>query len=183
MKLRSKRVYLRAPVPEDRDRLIELYRLSREHFRGYANSHYNSERFDAMLREAALESNEYFVICRTADDAIVGTVNFSQIFRKSFQNAFIGYQLFAGYTGQGFMTEAVDLALRRAFGQMGLHRIEANVQPRNKPSIAVLLRNGFTKEGFSRRYLKINGRWRDHERWAILREDWLANKRNGRDGS
>ena len=180
MRLSSNKVYLRGPGPEDRDSLIALYRSSRQHFRRYANYHFDSERFDAMLRDAALESNEYFVICRRGDDAIVGTLTLSQIFRKSFQNAYLGYQLFAGYTGCGYMTEAVDRALRRAFRDLGLHRIEANVQPGNKPSIAILIRNGFTKEGFSRRYLKINGKWCDHERWAILKEDWLTGKRNGR---
>jgi ribosomal-protein-alanine N-acetyltransferase len=73
------------------------------------------------------------------------------------------------------MTEAVNLALRHAFKNLKLHRIEANVQPENFPSIAVLKRCGFSKEGFSRRYLKIKGKWRDHERWAIIKEDWKIN--------
>jgi ribosomal-protein-alanine N-acetyltransferase len=72
------------------------------------------------------------------------------------------------------MTEAVAEVLTRSFTVLELHRIEANVQPVNTASIAVLQRNGFTKEGFSRRYLKIGGRWRDHERWAIIKEDWKA---------
>jgi ribosomal-protein-alanine N-acetyltransferase len=183
MKLRSKRVYLRHPVPDDCDELIDLYRSSRSHFRGYANAEYTRERFELMLLEAAKDTNEHFVICRTDDDRIVGTVSLSQIFRRLFQNAYIGYQLFAGNTGQGYMTEAVALALRFAFTGLNLHRIEASVQPSNKRSIAVLQRNGFVMEGFSRRYLKINGRWRDHERWAILKEDWLAKKANGRNSS
>ena len=70
------------------------------------------------------------------------------------------------------MSEGVRLVLRFAFLDLKLHRIEANVQPENEPSRAVLRRSGFTQEGFSRKYLKIGGRWRDHERWAILREDW-----------
>jgi ribosomal-protein-alanine N-acetyltransferase len=100
----------------------------------------------------------------------------SQIFRQSFQNAYLGYQLFAGFTGNGYMTEAVSLVLKFSFDDLGLHRIEANVQPHNLPSIAVLRRCGFTQEGFSRRYLKIGGRWRDHERWAIIKEDWKQKK-------
>ncbi len=183
MKLRSKRVYLRPPELKDRDALISLYGSSRRHFRGYANSDYTRERFELMLRDASLDSNEHFLVCRTDDNGIIGTLNLSQIFRKLFQNAYLGYQLFAGYTGRGYMTEAVELALRFAFTDLRLHRVEANVQPTNKPSIAVLQRNGFAKEGFSRRYLKINGRWRDHERWAILKEDWNAKNANGRNGS
>ncbi len=62
------------------------------------------------------------------------------------------------------MTEAVEILLRFAFKNLKLHRIEANVQPQNAASIAVLQRTNFTKEGFSPKYLKIGGRWRDHER-------------------
>ena len=70
------------------------------------------------------------------------------------------------------MTEALRLAMRHAFRVLKLHRVEANIQPTNRPSIAVVKRLGFRREGYSRRYLKISGRWRDHERWAILKEDW-----------
>ena len=73
------------------------------------------------------------------------------------------------------MTEAVALVLKHAFSNLKLHRVEANVQPHNTLSINVLKRCGFMKEGFSRNYLKISGRWRDHERWAIIKEDWIKN--------
>lgn len=149
-----------------------MYRSSRRHFSGVINTRFDRNSMSRLLDDARSESNEYFVICRRDDDAIVGTINLSQIFRKSFQNAYLGYALGANFTGYGYMTEAVGMILTIAFYELKLHRIEANVQPSNKSSIAVLKRNGFTKEGFSRRYLKIGGRWRDHERWAILREDW-----------
>jgi [ribosomal protein S5]-alanine N-acetyltransferase len=180
MKLRSKKVFLRAPAASDYERLAALYLSSRKHFAGFADASYSQAKFDSMLRESESSSNEYFLVCRAEDGVIVGTVNLSQIFLKSFQNAYLGYQLFAGFTGLGLMTEAVGLVLHHAFIGLGLHRVEANVQPSNKTSIAVLRRNGFTKEGFSRRYLKINGRWRDHERWAILKEDWIELEKNER---
>jgi ribosomal-protein-alanine N-acetyltransferase len=69
------------------------------------------------------------------------------------------------------MSEGIELVLRQAFGPMGLHRLEANIQPANAASIALAKGAGFRLEGFSPRYLKIDGRWRDHERWAILAED------------
>jgi ribosomal-protein-alanine N-acetyltransferase len=69
------------------------------------------------------------------------------------------------------MSEGLRLVLRRAFGRLGLHRVEANVHPGNTSSRALVRRLGFRREGFSRRYLKVAGRWRDHERWALLRED------------
>ena len=76
------------------------------------------------------------------------------------------------------MTEAVRLLLRHAFARMKLHRVEANIQPGNLASLALVKRAGFIKEGYSRRYLKICGRWRDHERWAILAEDWKAGRKH-----
>jgi ribosomal-protein-alanine N-acetyltransferase len=72
------------------------------------------------------------------------------------------------------MREGLELVLRRAFGDLRLHRIEANIQPGNHASIALAKGAGFQREGFSPRYLKIGGRWRDHERWAILADDWRA---------
>jgi ribosomal-protein-alanine N-acetyltransferase len=99
-------------------------------------------------------------------------VNLSQVFRGSFNNAFMGFYGFTPFVRHGYMTEAVDLALRHAFRSMGLHRVEANLQPANHRSRALVEGLGFRLEGFSPRYLKISGRWRDHERWAILAEEW-----------
>ena len=73
--------------------------------------------------------------------------------------------------GQGYMGDAVRLVIRHAFDGLGLHRLEANIQPDNVASIRLVEHCGFHKEGLSRRYLKIGGRWRDHERWAILADE------------
>jgi [ribosomal protein S5]-alanine N-acetyltransferase len=70
------------------------------------------------------------------------------------------------------MTEALPLALRHAFQTLELHRVEANIMPTNRSSLALVTRANFRREGYSPRYLKIAGRWRDHERWALLAEDW-----------
>lgn len=172
----SQRVYLRELRESDFDELALRFAASRNHLRGFAATNFDRQTFQEILASSKLETNEAFLICTTDDDTIAGQIALSQIFRKSFQNAYLGYQLFTGFTGKGFMTEAVGLVLKKAFIDLELHRIEANVQPENKPSIAVLRRNGFTKEGFSKRYLKIGGRWRDHERWAIVKEDWRNNR-------
>lgn len=63
----------------------------------------------------------------------------------------------------------MSVVIRRAFGELKLHRLEANIQPGNVASIALVRACGFALEGYSPRYLKIGGRWRDHERWALLR--------------
>jgi [ribosomal protein S5]-alanine N-acetyltransferase len=126
----------------------------------------DSEAYHAYL--ARLDDRKFgYLACRRDDDEIVGWLNVSEIVRGALQSAFLGYGGVAAHTGHGYMTEAVQLVVRDAFGPLGLHRLEANIQPGNLASIALARRCGFEKEGFSPRYLKVGGRWRDHERWAI----------------
>jgi ribosomal-protein-alanine N-acetyltransferase len=166
------RLYLRHPTAADEPELTALNRASADFHRPWVRPPTTSEEFAAYLARAAGDDFEGLLLCKKADDAIVGVVNFSQIFRGGFQNAYSGYYLGAAYAGQGYMTEGLGLALDHAFGPLGLHRIEANIQPANLASKAVVARLGFRLEGFSPRYLKVAGRWRDHERWAILSEEW-----------
>jgi len=77
----------------------------------------------------------------------------------------------AAFAHRGMMTQAVRLMARYAFDEIALHRLEANIQPANLASIALVQRVGFRKEGFSPRYLQINGVWCDHERWALSESD------------
>jgi hypothetical protein len=95
-----------------------------------------------------------------------------EIVRGAFKSAYVGYFAFAALAGRGYMTEGFALALDFALRDFGLHRVEANVQPDNVRSLALVERLGFTREGYSRRYVKIAGRWRDHVRYAMLAEDW-----------
>ena len=113
-----------------------------------------------------------FFVWLDEPSALVGVVNLSEIVFGCFRSAYLGYYAFVPYAGRGYMTQGLELVIDRAFDDMKLHRLEANIQPGNGPSKALVKRLGFRREGFSPRYLKINGRWRDHERWAILSEDW-----------
>ncbi len=72
------------------------------------------------------------------------------------------------------MSEGLQLAVRCAFSTLRLHRLEANIQPGNLASVALVRRCGFVREGFSRAYLRVSGRWRDHERWALVAHDWKS---------
>jgi ribosomal-protein-alanine N-acetyltransferase len=135
--------------------------------------------YDAYLERSRRPSSAYFVAHRVEDDAIVGFLNISEIVRGKLLSAFLGYGGIAGFEGQGYMREALELVLREAFTKLGLHRLEANIQPGNHSSIALARRCGFELEGFSPRYLKVGGRWRDHERWAIRAETWRARRRSG----
>lgn len=113
-----------------------------------------------------------FIARERESGRIVGIVNLSEIVRGFFQSAYMGYYGMVGMGGRGLMSEAVSLVLTQAFDDLGLHRVEANIQPGNDPSRALVKRLGFRQEGYSPRYLKINGEWRDHERWAVLSEEW-----------
>lgn len=120
------------------------------------------------------ETEECFLIIEKSSGSIAGAINMSQIFLKGFCSAYLGYYLFDGFTGRGLMTSAIDGVLLLSFRELGLHRLEANIQPGNDGSIALVQRCGFQKEGYSRKYLFVAGDWRDHERWAIIKEDWEA---------
>ena len=135
------------------------------------------EAFDALIERSRGEDYE-FLLARLRDgDRIAGSFQLSQIFRGGFQNAYLGFALGAEYVGQGYAREALELTLRHAFTKLRLHRVEANVQPANHRSKGLVERCGFRLEGYSPRYLKIGGRWRDHERYALTVEDWRGPSR------
>jgi ribosomal-protein-alanine N-acetyltransferase len=168
------RVFLRAPVATDRAEFVSLMRASRAFHRPWATAPTDDDRFAAYLADSQRPDFEAMLVCRREDGAIVGFFNLSQIVRRALQSAYLGYAVGKPFAGQGYMREGLELVLRRAFGDLRLHRIEANIQPGNHASIALAKGAGFQREGFSPRYLKIGGRWRDHERWAILADDWRA---------
>ena len=132
--------------------------------------------FREYLVRALRESSKFFLACRTEDGAIVGFLNLNEIVRGSFQSAYLGYGAVARFAGRGYMREGLELVLAESFGPLGLHRVEANIQPGNAASIALARGAGFVLEGVSPNYLKIGGAWRDHERWAIRRELWEARR-------
>ncbi|HTT29595.1 MAG TPA: GNAT family protein [Solirubrobacteraceae bacterium] len=175
------RVYLRSPAHEDRAEFIGLMRASRAFHRPWATAPTDDEAFDAYLVDSRRPDFEAMLVCRRADAAILGFFNLSHITRGSLQSAYLGYAVGSKFANQGYMREGLDLVVRVAFETLRLHRIEANIQPGNQASIALARGAGFTREGFSPRYLKIGGRWRDHERWAVLAEDWR--ERDGRVGA
>ncbi len=116
-------------------------------------------------------NHKCILLCDEGGD-IAGVFNLSEIVRGVFQNAYLGYSVVIDYAAKGYMSRGLKLVLEKVFVEMGLHRLEANIQPTNISSIQLVKTNGFRKEGFSPRYLNINGEWRDFERWAITYEDW-----------
>jgi ribosomal-protein-alanine N-acetyltransferase len=168
------RVLLRAPTRADEREFLALMRMSRAFHRPWATAPTDEERFAAYLADARRPDFEALLVCRREDDAIIGFFNVSQIVRRRLQSAYLGYAAGAPFAGKGYMREGLELVLRHVFTDMRLHRLEANIQPDNHASLALVRGAGFRREGFSPRYLKIGGRWRDHERWAILADEWTA---------
>jgi ribosomal-protein-alanine N-acetyltransferase len=165
------RVRLAPPTPRDRGDFLDLVHASRAFHRGWSDPPADAAAYAALMQRNRAAEFDFSLLRRLEDDAILGVFELSQIFRGGFQNAYLGYWVGAPHTGQGYMTEGMGLLLRRAFDELRLHRLEANIQPHNQPSLALAERSGFRREGFSPRYLKVGGRWRDHERWAILAEE------------
>lgn len=175
------RVHLRPPVAGDARRFIDAVNASRRLHGRWVQAPATPAAFRTYVARSAGarhgDQHAGFLAIRIADGALIGVVNISEIVRGAFRSAYLGYYGFLPHAGRGYMTEALSLALDQAFGTLALHRIEANVQPANARSIALLERSGFTREGYSRRYMKLGGRWRDHVRYAMLAEDWKALRR------
>lgn len=135
---------------------------------------FNHEEFGGYLERIGEGRTVPFFVRRRSDDRLAGVINVSEPVMGIFRSAYLGFYAFAGLERQGYMTEGLALVLDRAFDELGFHRLEANIQPANTASTALVSRVGFRKEGFSPRYLFIDGAWRDHDRWAILSDEWSA---------
>lgn len=168
----SPRVCIRKPTAEDCQALLSLTQRSKALHFPWVSPPLDVLGYAAYLDRCQADDFEGLLICDLASQQIVGVANLSQIFYKTSQNAYLGYYANVDFARQGLMSEGICLVLDHAFYTLGLHRVEANIQPGNASSINLVRRLGFTQEGFSRRYLKINGDWRDHERWALIIEDW-----------
>lgn len=153
--------------PADAPALIAANAASQSHHLPWVKSFTDQAGFDAWFGRSVTGPN-VSLIARADDGGIVGVINISEIAMGAFQSAYLGYYGMIQYAGQGLMSEALRQAIAFAFDDLGLHRLETNIQPGNVASIALVKRLGFRQEGFSERYLKIGGQWRDHERWALL---------------
>lgn len=166
-------VFLTDVTRADGPDVIAAHLDSRDHHLPWVTTFTDLAGFDAWF--ARLDpARTVSLIARHRDGGIVGLCTLSEIVRGGFQSAYLGFHGMRVFASKGLMTQAVRLTVQHAFTTLELHRVEANIQPGNTKSIALAQRVGFTKEGYSRDYLKIGGAWRDHERWAILATDLRA---------
>ena len=168
------RIFLRRLAPGDQSEFLRLVRESRHFHYPWVAPPTGASGFQALVERAQSGTLVSLLVCERGSRAMLGVFNLSQIFRGDFRSAYLGYYGHIAFARQGYMREGLELVVRYAFGKVGLHRIEANIQPGNLRSLDLVERCGFMREGFSPRYLKVAGRWRDHERWAITLEAWRA---------
>jgi [ribosomal protein S5]-alanine N-acetyltransferase len=130
--------------------------------------------FSKYLERSDLTSAVCMVVCLGEGGDLAGIVNLNEIVRGSYQRTTLGYAAFLPYAGQGYMSAGVAFAVRHAFEQLSLNRVEADIQPANTASLKLVERLGFRREGYSPGFIKIDGVWRDHERWAISKQADLS---------
>ena len=164
------RVYLRPVRGDDRNEFLALMRTSQHLHQPWISPPLTDATFTGYLARTGQEDHEGLLICNKSDDAITGVININNIVRGSFLSASLGYYAGAPFAGQGLMREGLELVKGYAFYTLGLHRLEANIQPDNHRSIALVTQCGFEREGMSPEFLFIDGKWRDHERWTAVHD-------------
>jgi [ribosomal protein S5]-alanine N-acetyltransferase len=105
------------------------------------------------------------------DGAVIGRITLNNVVRGAFQSCSLGYFVRSAANGRGHATAAVRLMLATAFGELGLHRVEAGTLVHNVRSQRVLENNGFVRFGLAPHYLRIQGRWQDHVLFQVLNPD------------
>ena len=166
------RTRLARPTQRKEQEFLRAVHRSRRLHRNRVTPPDSSARYREYLKAARRKNQESFFILNRVTGELAGVVNISGIILGYFKSAFLGYYAFLPHAGSGLMKDGLTQAINYAFLELKLHRLEANILPDNKRSKGLVESLGFRLEGYSPRYLKICGRWRDHERWAILTEEW-----------
>ena len=158
---------LRAPQLSDLTAFVSNARRSRRLHTPWVQAPQSESQFLAYLERMSQPGHYALLLEAVQSGELLGVFNLSNAVMGGFRSAYLGYYVFAGHERQGHMKRGMKLFSQHALNKLKLHRIEANIQPANRPSIALVQATGFHLEGYSPRYLKISGRWRDHERWAL----------------
>jgi [ribosomal protein S5]-alanine N-acetyltransferase len=177
MEVQAPDVELRLPESGDVDAFLELVVRNRDHFRPYEPRRPPAyftlagqrDQIAAAQRQARLGERYEFGIWENGL-GLVGRISLGGISRGALQNAYLGYGVDRDHGGRGIATQAVRLAVRIAFEDLGLHRVQAAVVPENRASARVLEKAGFREEGLARRYLFLDGQWKDHRMFALTHD-------------
>jgi len=165
-------IQLRELKKEDMPAFLAAIQSSQSLHTPWVKAPLTPDEFDEFFQRFQQPNQKSFLVCDMFG-AIAGVFNVSEIVRGAFQNAYLGFYVINDFSEKGYMSAGLKLLLKKVFLELELHRLEANIQPQNKNSINLVKRNGFRYEGYSPRYLKINGEWRGHEHWAMTLEDYI----------
>ena len=184
--IRTPNLYLRAPQANDHAAWAVLRMESREFLTPWEPTWNEDDltrasfrlRAKRAAREISTDEAYSLFIFETGTETLLGGLTLGLIRRGVAQACTLGYWMGRRHAGRGHMTEAVRGAVRFAFSDLALHRVEAACLPNNEPSRRLLERVGFQHEGLARAYLKINGNWADHLLYAALSSDTLPGSRS-----
>ena len=164
---------LEVPSKRRRAEFLAAVKRSRRLHGHWASPPRTAKAFNRSLERSSSKAHVgYWVVTESGE--LAGAININEIVRGRFHSGYLGYDAFVPHNGRGYMKTGLRAAVSRAFRQLPSYRLEANIQPDNEASRRLVKRLGFKLEGFSPRYLKIAGRWRDHERWAVTVEIWIV---------
>jgi [ribosomal protein S5]-alanine N-acetyltransferase len=179
MDLTGNRIYIRFFEDSDAESLLDLHVRNRELFQKYSptfpDDYYtlDSKRKYIVnsIKQREEDKNYNFGIYLKENDKLIGDVDLFNVNRGALQRCLIGYSLDKEYNGNGYMTEAVSLAVKFAFDELKLHRIDAGTMLSNTGSMRVLEKAGFHREGIEKKGVKINGQWEDHQIFALISDN------------
>lgn len=158
---------IRPVTAADAAAFVAAAKASRRLHRPWVQPPCDADAFARYLERFDGTAHHGFVV--DVDGELAGAIHLTNIVMGALRSGYLGYYAFTGFAGRGLMTQGLNAVVKHAFGPLGLHRVEANIQPGNAASVALVRRCGFQLEGYSPKYLKIAGRWRDHERWARVK--------------
>ena len=165
----SARTLVRPLTGDDACAFLALTEESSQFHRKWIKMPTDSDAFERYLSGFDDKNAFCFVVCDA--DSIVGFVSLTGIEREPYHRGRLGYGVFEQYAKMGYMSFGLEYVIRLAFEDLKLHRIEADIQPGNDPSKWLIKKIGFTYEGISERFIRVNGKWIDHERWALTFDD------------
>jgi ribosomal-protein-alanine N-acetyltransferase len=171
LSLQGFRTRIQAPEAADEEAFLGAMRDSVGLHHPWVSAPRDHAGWQRYMKRLERDNEAGFLVKRIHDNVICGVINLNIITYEALCSAYISYFAVAAQAEKGYMKEGMLQVIQHAFADLGLHRLEANIQPDNLASIALVQSTGFKYEGYSPRLLKINGKWRDHERWAILADE------------
>lgn len=181
MSYHTERLILKVLHPNDADKVLAFYENNKEHFEPWEPERdpnfytlpYQrlslSIEYNLMLQSKLLR---YWVFLKDSPQTLIGSVNFYNIVKGSYYTCQLGYKFDSRYTGKGYALESIKAGMQILFSDYKIHRIEANIMPRNTPSVRLIEKLGFSYEGLSKASIHINNKWEDHARYAYINPDF-----------